>query len=87
MNDLDLVLDAVEAYATEKKMKGTEMVKLLAPLNDANKIKSASDFYHAMSYIAKSIDNQALAKNLLNKSKQVKSSSALMAGLLKRAGI
>ncbi|EGQ99104.1 hypothetical protein [Vibrio cholerae] len=86
MNDLDLVLDAVEAYATEK-MKGTEMVKLLAPLNDANKIKSASDFYHAMSYIAKSIDNQALAKNLLNKSKQVKSSSALMAGLLKRAGI
>ncbi|EJL6266803.1 hypothetical protein ACUULL_000034 [Vibrio cholerae] len=87
MNDLDLVLDAVEAYATEKKMKGTEMVKLLAPLNDADKIKSASDFYHAMSYIAKSIDNQALAKNLLNKSKQVKSSSALMAGLLKRAGI
>ncbi|MGL4381077.1 MAG: hypothetical protein ACRCTB_08440 [Vibrio sp.] len=87
MGDLDLLLDAVEVYATEKKMKGTEMVKLLAPLNDAKKVKSASDFYHAMSFIAKGIDNPTLAKNLLNKSKQVKSSSALMAGLLKRAGI
>ncbi|AQM19244.1 hypothetical protein LL266_10345 [Vibrio anguillarum] len=87
MVDLDLLLDAVQEYATQQAMSGTTMVQLLAPLNDANKMKSAGDFYHSMAYIAKSINNPTLAKTLQNKSKQVRSSSPLMAGLLKRAGV
>ena len=87
MIDLDQLLNAVESYANDKGMSGTQMVQLLAPLNDKAKIKSATDLYGSMSYIAKSIDNMALAKTLGNKAKQVRSSSALMAGLLKRAGV
>jgi hypothetical protein len=87
MVDLDRLLDAVESYAIKKSMTGSAMTKLLAPLNDVSKTKSGGDFYHSMSYIAKSIDNPTLANALVKKSKQVKSSSALMAGLLKRAGV
>ncbi|EPI2806639.1 TPA: hypothetical protein I7750_05855 [Vibrio vulnificus] len=87
MVDLDLLLDAVEEYATEKQMSGTQMVQLLAPMNDKSKIKSATDLYNSMAYIAKSIDNVSLAKTLQGKGKQARSSSALMAGLLKRAGV
>jgi poly(3-hydroxyalkanoate) synthetase len=87
MVDLDRLLDAVEAYAIKQSMTGSAMTKLLAPLNNVSKTKSGGDFYHSMSYIAKSIDNPTLASALTKKSKQVKSSSALMAGLLKRAGV
>ncbi|POB68145.1 hypothetical protein CRN59_21630, partial [Vibrio vulnificus] len=87
MVDLDLLLDAVEEYAIEKQMSGTQMVQLLAPMNDKSKIKSATDLYNSMAYIAKSIDNVSLAKTLQGKGKQARSSSALMAGLLKRAGV
>lgn len=87
MADLDLLLDSVQKYATEKKMTGTAMVQLLAPMNDKAKVKSGTDFYHAMAYIAKNIDDAQLARSFQNKSKQVKSSSPLMAGLLKRAGV
>lgn len=87
MVDLDLLLDAVEKYAVEKKMSGTQMVQLLAPMNDKAKIKSATDMYNSMAYIAKSIENPSLAKTLQSKGKQTRSSSALMAGLLKRAGV
>lgn len=86
-HDLDELLDAVQAYATQNEMTGAQMGQLLAPMNQKEKMKSANDFYHSMSYIAKSINNPVLAKQFSNKAKQVKSSSALMAGLLKRAGI
>lgn len=87
MADLDLLLDSVQNYAIENKMTGTKMVQLLAPMNDKSKVKSGTDFYHAMAYIAKNINDTQLARNFQNKSKQVKSSSPLMAGLLKRAGV
>ncbi|MGC9423802.1 hypothetical protein [Vibrio sp.] len=85
--DLDHLLDAVQQYAIDNGMSGTAMVQLLAPLNDKSKINSAAGFYHAMAYIAKNINQPQLVKRLQNKSKQVKSSSPLMAGLLKRAGV
>ena len=87
MADLDLLMDSVQNYAIENKMTGTKMVQLLAPMNDKSKVKSGTDFYHAMAYIAKNINDTQLARNFQNKSKQVKSSSPLMAGLLKRAGV
>ncbi|MCG3729766.1 hypothetical protein [Vibrio cincinnatiensis] len=85
--DLDHLLDAVQQYAIDNGMSGTAMVQLLAPLNDKAKVNSAAGFYHAMAYIAKSINQPQLVKSLQSKSKQVKSSSPLMAGLLKRAGV
>lgn len=57
MNDFDFVLDVVEVYVIEKKMKGMEMVKLFVLFNDVIKIKFVSDFYYVMFYIVKSIDN------------------------------
>ena len=85
--DLDHLLDVVQQHAIDNGMRGTAMVQLLAPLNDKAKINSAAGFYQAMAYIAKSINQPQLVKSLQNKSKQVKSSSPLMAGLLKRAGV
>ncbi|NNN43511.1 MULTISPECIES: hypothetical protein [unclassified Vibrio] len=85
--DLDHLLDAVQQHAIDNGMSGTAMVQLLAPLNDKAKINSAAGFYQSMAYIAKSINQPQLVKSLQNKSKQVKSSSPLMAGLLKRAGV
>jgi hypothetical protein len=87
MADLDQLLDSVEAYAIKQGMTGSAMTKLLEPLNQANSSKSGGDFYHSMSYIAKNIGDAKLATALLKKSKQVKTSSPLMAGLLKRAGV
>lgn len=87
MNDLDRVLDSVEAYAVKQGMTGAAMTALLAPLKDARSVKSATQFYQSMAHIAKNIGDTGLAGSLLKKSKQVKSSSPLMAGLLKRAGV
>ncbi|MHA2936780.1 hypothetical protein ACXJY6_00635 [Vibrio sp. RC27] len=87
MADLDRLLDSVEAYATNQGMTGAAMSQLLAPLQKVNDNKSGASFYHSMAHIAKTIGDVNLAKNLSKKSKQVKSSSALMAGLLKRAGV
>ncbi|MDC0610836.1 hypothetical protein OAP63_08875 [Vibrio sp.] len=87
MVDLDRLLDSVEAYATKQGMTGSAMTKLLAPLQQNGGAKTAGTFYHSMIHIAKNIGDNNLANTLLKKSKQVKSSSALMAGLLKRAGV
>lgn len=86
-NDLDRLLSAIEAYAVEKEMKGTDMLKLLAPLNDQNRMKSAKDMYLTMQHIAREIGDTRLAGEFKGKSTGVKSSSKLMAGLFKRAGI
>ncbi|WP_413111400.1 hypothetical protein [Thaumasiovibrio sp. DFM-14] len=85
--DLDRLLGSVQAYAEEKGMKGTEVVKILAPMNDKKRIKTARDMYHSMVYIATEVNDAALVREFKNKAKQVKASSALMAGLFKRAGI
>ncbi|WP_318446329.1 hypothetical protein [Photobacterium leiognathi] len=87
MIDMDKLLNSIEAYMTENKMKGSDVVTLLKPLNDKDRVKTPKDMYNSMIYIANEIKDVALAKEFKNKSKQVKSSSALMAGLLKRAGI
>ncbi|GAA03573.1 MULTISPECIES: hypothetical protein [Photobacterium] len=87
MVDMDKLLNSIEAYMTENKMKGSDVVTLLKPLNDKDRVKTPKDMYNSMIYIANEIKDVALAKEFKNKSKQVKSSSALMAGLLKRAGI
>ncbi|WP_305813532.1 hypothetical protein [Photobacterium leiognathi] len=87
MVDMDKLLNSIEAYMTENKMKGSDVVTLLKPLNDKDRVKTPKDMYNSMIYIANEIKDIALAKEFKNKSKQVKSSSALMAGLLKRAGI
>ncbi|PSV03591.1 hypothetical protein [Photobacterium leiognathi] len=87
MVDMDKLLNSIEAYMTENKMKGSDVVTLLKPLNDKDRVKTPKDMYNSMIYIANEINDVALAKEFKNKSKQVKSSSALMAGLLKRAGI
>ncbi|WP_305370260.1 hypothetical protein [Photobacterium leiognathi] len=87
MVDMDKLLNSIEAYMTENKMKGSDVVTLLKPLNDKERVKTPKDMYNSMIYIANEIKDVALAKEFKNKSKQVKSSSALMAGLLKRAGI
>ncbi|KAE8178876.1 hypothetical protein [Photobacterium carnosum] len=87
MVDMDRLLDSILRYTTENKKKGSDVVTLLKPLNDKERIKTPRDMYQSMIYIANDVKDTALAKDLKNKSKQVKSSSALMAGLLKRAGI
>lgn len=87
MVDMDKLLNSIEAYMTENKMKGSDVVTLLKPLNDKDRVKTPKDMYNSMIYIANEIKDVALVKEFKNKSKQVKSSSALMAGLLKRAGI
>ncbi|WP_318480992.1 hypothetical protein [Photobacterium leiognathi] len=87
MVDMDKLLNSIEAYMTENKMKGSDVVTLLKPLNDKDRVKTPKDMYNSMIYIANEIKDVSLAKEFKNKSKQVKSSSALMAGLLKRAGI
>ncbi|MGR5146068.1 hypothetical protein ACQKP8_05930 [Photobacterium alginatilyticum] len=85
--DLDKLLDSVLEYANENNKKGSDVVKIISPLNDADRIKTPRDMYQAMIYICNSINDASLARELKNKSKQVKGSSALMTGLLKRAGI
>lgn len=85
--DLDKLLTAIEEHAVENKMSGADMIKLLAPLNDQNRMKSAKDMYLTMQYIAREIGNNRLAGEFKGKSSGVKSSSKLMAGLFKRAGI
>ncbi|EAR56217.1 hypothetical protein SKA34_02489 [Photobacterium sp. SKA34] len=87
MVDMDKLLESMLAYTTENKMKGGDVVTLLKPLNDKDRVKTPKDMYNSMIYIANEIKDVSLAKEFKNKSKQVKSSSALMAGLLKRAGI
>ena len=87
MDDLDRLLDSVEAYATKQGMTGSAMSQLLAPLQNVKDNKSGVSFYHSMAHIAKSIGDNNLANILSKKSKQVKSNSPLMAGLLKRAGV
>lgn len=85
--DFDRLLNAVEAYAIKQKMTGSEMSQLLSPLQQEKSGVSGGNFYHSMAYIAKNIGDGNLAKALQNKSKQVRTSSPLMAGLLKRAGV
>lgn len=87
MQDMDRLLDSVEKYANKQGMKGSEMAKLLTPLQQSKSNPSAASFYQSMAHIAKNINDTNLSNKLLKKGKQVKSSSALMAGLLKRAGI
>lgn len=82
--DLDRLLSSVEKYATKQGMTGTAMSKLLEPLKQA---KDGGSFYNSMAYVAKNIGDAGLANNLSKKSKQVKTSSNLMAGLLKRAKV
>lgn len=85
--DLDKLLDSVLEYANEHNKKGSDVVKIISPLNDTARIKTPRDMYQAMIYIANDIRDASLAREFKNKSKQVKASSPLMAGLLKRAGI
>ncbi|PSU32548.1 hypothetical protein [Photobacterium lutimaris] len=87
VNDLDKLLDSVETYATEKGMKGSDVVKIISPMNDKDRIKTAGDMYQSMIYIANDIKDTSLAREFKNKAKQVKANSPLMAGLFKRAGI
>ncbi|MGR5061854.1 hypothetical protein [Photobacterium sp. DNB22_13_2] len=87
VNDLDKLLDSVEIYATEKGMKGSDVVKIISPMNDKDRIKTAGDMYQSMIYIANDIKDASLAREFKNKAKQVKANSPLMAGLFKRAGI
>ncbi|KLV04339.1 MULTISPECIES: hypothetical protein [Photobacterium] len=87
VNDLDKLLVSVQSYAEEQGRTGGDVVKLLSPLNDKERIKTARDMYQSMIYIANDIQDASLAREFKNKAKQVKASSPLMAGLLKRAGI
>ncbi|MCQ1056624.1 hypothetical protein ACQKPX_21140 [Photobacterium sp. DNB23_23_1] len=87
VNDLDKLLDSVENYATKNGMKGTDVVKIISPMNDSARIKTAGDMYQSMIYIANDIKDTSLAREFKTKSKQVKANSPLMAGLFKRAGI
>ncbi len=87
MVDLDKLLDSVEAYATKQGMTGSAMTQLLSPLQQASASKSGGSFYKSVAYIAKNIGDTNLANEMQKKSKQVKSGSPLMAGLLKRAGV
>ncbi|MGF1682557.1 hypothetical protein [Photobacterium minamisatsumaniensis] len=85
--DLDRLLDSVLEYATKNKKTGGDVVKIISPLNDTKRIKTPRDMYQSMIYIANEMNDTSLVRELKNKSKQVKSSSNLMNGLLKRAGI
>ncbi|OAN11076.1 hypothetical protein A3K86_19070 [Photobacterium jeanii] len=87
MLDLDKLLDSVLEYANTNKKTGNDVVKIISPLNDTKRIKSPRDMYQSMIHIANEMHDTALAREFKNKSKQVKASSPLMAGLLKRAGI
>ncbi len=87
MTDLDQLLDSVESYAIKQKMTGSAMSALLAPLQQSASGQSGKNAYQSMAHIAKNIGDSALAGTLQQKAKQVKTSSPLMAGLLKRAGI
>lgn len=85
--DLDKLLDSVLEYANKNKKTGKDVVKIISPLNDTQRIKTPRDMYQSMIYIANEIQDAGLVRELKNKAKQVKGSSALMTGLLKRAGI
>ncbi|MGF1699129.1 hypothetical protein L4D09_02255 [Photobacterium makurazakiensis] len=85
--DLDRLLDSVLEYATKNNKTGGDVVKIISPLNDTKRIKTPRDMYQSMIYIANEMNDASLVRELKNKSKQVKSSSNLMNGLLKRAGI
>ncbi len=85
--DLDRLLSSIETHADEKKLSGADVIKLLMPLNDKNRMKSAKDMYSTLHYIAKEIGDNRLANEFKNKTSGVKSNSKLMAGLMKRAGI
>ncbi|PSW18810.1 hypothetical protein C9I98_15185 [Photobacterium sanctipauli] len=87
MVDLDKLLDSVLEYATKHNKTGRDVVSIISPLNDTKRIKTPRDMYQSMIYIANEMNDVSLARELKNKSKQVKSSSNLMNGLLKRAGI
>ncbi|WP_087022340.1 hypothetical protein [Thaumasiovibrio subtropicus] len=85
--DMDRLLDAVKFHAVENKLSGGEAMKLLQPMSDKDRVKNSGDVYRTMIYIAKEIKADDLVRDLTSKSKQMKSGSALMAGLFKRAGI
>lgn len=85
--DLDKLLDSVLNYANANNKTGNDVVKIISPLNNADRIKNPSDMYKAMIHIANEMNDVSLAREFKNKSKMVKASSPLMAGLLKRAGI
>ncbi|PSW07525.1 hypothetical protein [Photobacterium lipolyticum] len=87
MLDLNKLLDSVLEYANKNNKKGSDVVKIISPLNDSSRIKTPRDMYQSMIYIANEMHDVALAREFKNKSKQVKASSPLMTGLLKRAGI
>ncbi|MCW8327622.1 hypothetical protein MD588_02235 [Photobacterium sp. SDRW27] len=87
MVDLDKLLDSVLEYANKHNKTGGDVVKIISPLNDTARIKTPRDMYQSMIYIANEMHDTSLARELKNKSKQVKASSSLMNGLLKRAGI
>ncbi|MBF7098849.1 hypothetical protein HCX61_04775 [Photobacterium damselae] len=50
-------------------------------------MKTPKDMYQSMIYIANKVGDTELSRFYKNKSKQVKASSNLINGLLKRAGI
>lgn len=85
--DLDKLLTSLETHATEKKLAGSQVVQMLMPLNDQNRMKSAKDMYSTLHHIAREIGDNQLASEFKNKMSGVKSNSKLMAGLFKRAGI
>ncbi|MDX1303220.1 hypothetical protein [Photobacterium sp.] len=87
MLDLDKLFDSVLEYANKYNKTGGDVVKIISPLNDAARIKTPRDMYQSMIYIANEMHDVALAREFKAKSKQVKASSPLMTGLLKRAGI
>ncbi|MEJ2762713.1 hypothetical protein VV869_01715 [Photobacterium sp. MCCC 1A19761] len=87
VQDLDKLLDSVLTFANDNKKKGTDVVKLLSPLNDTARIKTPRDMYQSMIYIANEIRDAGLAREFKGRAKNVKASSSLMNGLLKRAGI
>ncbi|KAB1180434.1 hypothetical protein F6477_08250, partial [Photobacterium damselae subsp. damselae] len=87
MVDLDKLLDSILEYANENKLKGSDVVELIKPLNDKERVKTPKDMYQSMIYIANKVGDTELSRFYKNKSKQVKASSNLMNGLFKRAGI
>lgn len=85
--DLNRLLNAIEQHAEEKKLTSADTIKLIMPLNDQNKMTSAKEMYLTLQQIAKEVGDTRLANEFKTKSSGVKSSSKLMVGLLKRAGI
>lgn len=85
--DLDRLLTSIEKHAVKNNLSGTNMLKLLMPLNEQRRMATAKDMYLTMQHIAREISDNALATEFKNKSSGVRSNSKLMAGLLKRAGI